>query len=94
MAELLASLNLKPEAAGTLDGLGFSAVTTAQVMVAGLGREELILQVQAALDELDPDLLLPPAFESEVAPGARRGGRGRRGGGRGRGGRRGRRGGE
>ncbi len=98
VAELLASLELKPEAAATLDGLGFSAVSTAQVMVSGLGREDLILKVQAALDGLDPDLLLPPAYESEVGPGARggRGRRGGRGGGRrgGRGGRRGRRGGE
>jgi hypothetical protein len=88
LAELLASFARKPEAAATLDGLGLSAVATAQTLLARLRegeRSDLIAQLQAALDGLDPALLELPAFERDGPRGRRgnrsgrrdRGGRGR-----------------
>ena len=66
LAELLASFERRSEAAASLDGLGISPVGTAQMLRARLveaEREDLALSVQSALDALDPELLLLPAFE-------------------------------
>ena len=70
--ELLASFARKPEAAASLDGLNISPVDTAKMLKARLveeQRDELAQKLQAALDKLDPELLLLPAYEREV-PGA------------------------
>ncbi|TAH34429.1 MAG: hypothetical protein EYC70_15930 [Planctomycetota bacterium] len=69
LAELLASFARKPEAAASHDGLSLSPVATAQMLLArltSLKRDDLAVRLQAALDALDPALLLPPAFEREL----------------------------
>ena len=74
MREVLASFERHAEAAATLDGLGLTPVSTAQMLVARLttaDRLEEAALIQAALDSLDPKLLVLPAFENV---GARRGG--------------------
>ena len=86
LEELEGSLTRKPQAAATLDGLGLSAVATARTLQARMaesGDEEGAARVQAALDALDPDYLLPPDFERQ-GPSANRLGGGRRRGGQGR----------
>ncbi len=68
VAQLLASLERRAQAAASLDGLGLSAVATAQMILARLveeEREELAETVRAALDALDPELLELPAFERQ-----------------------------
>jgi tetratricopeptide (TPR) repeat protein len=91
---VLASFDRNPNAAATLDGLGHSAVTTAQLLQQRLARRDrpaLAQTVQTALDELPPEMLEPPEFErtsrgrgpvgfEEGGGGRRRGGRGRSGG--------------
>ena len=90
VAEILTAFEKKPEAAATLDGLGLSAVATAKTLLARLterDEKDLVAQLQAALDSLDPALLELPAFEREVPPadgGGRNRGGGNRGAGRGR----------
>jgi len=71
--ELLASFARRPEAAASLDGLNISPVDTAKMLRArltdkaeGNGESELLAKLQAALDALDPDLLLLPAYERAV----------------------------
>jgi len=69
--ELLAAFERKPEASATLDGLNLSAVITANTLKARLAEDErtdLLEQLQAALDALDPDLLLPPAYDTPGRP--------------------------
>ena len=77
VAELLESFQRKPAAAANLDGLNISAVDTAKMLLARLRenqRTELATQVQKALDALDPELLLLPAYEGRgPLPGNRRG---------------------
>lgn len=71
--QILASFERRSAAAATLDGLGFTPVSTAQMLLSRLKRaeqNELAATVQAALDALDPELLILPAFENV---GARRG---------------------
>ncbi|MFT4542403.1 MAG: tetratricopeptide (TPR) repeat protein [Planctomycetota bacterium] len=66
VALILKSINGKPEAAATLDGLGLSAVATAQMLRSQLrkvGREDLADSIDKTLDALDPKLLQLPAFE-------------------------------
>ena len=88
LAELLASFDRKPEAAGTLDGLNISPADTSRQLrskLTELEREDLLTRLESALEKLDPELLQLPAYETEGQRG--RGGRGGRRG-------RGRRGGE
>jgi tetratricopeptide (TPR) repeat protein len=92
LAELLASFDRKPDAAGTLDGLNISPADTSRQLrskFTELEREDLLTRLDAALEKLDPELLQLPAYETAGQRGRGRGGRGGR-----RGGRRGRRGGE
>jgi len=82
LAELLASFERKEEAAAALDGLGISAVATARTLEERLkeaGQAELLAELQAAIEELDPELLRLPAFEAQGPPPDRRGQGGRRG---------------
>ncbi|MFO0981356.1 MAG: hypothetical protein U1E76_06305 [Planctomycetota bacterium] len=80
LSQLLESFARKPESAATLDGLGISPVATAQMLLSRLterNQQDLASKLQAALDALDPELLRPPAFETqgpppERGPGARR----------------------
>ncbi|MFH0943828.1 MAG: hypothetical protein V2A76_01410, partial [Planctomycetota bacterium] len=68
LAAILASFERKPEAAATLDGMGLSPVSTAQMLLARLTEEERLDQaavLKSALDDLDPELLLLPSFERQ-----------------------------
>jgi tetratricopeptide (TPR) repeat protein len=68
LADLLASFERKPEAAASLDGLNISPVDTAKMLRARLAdakRDDLVAQLQAALDKLDPEFLQLPAYERE-----------------------------
>jgi len=87
LEELLACFKRKPDAAATLDGLNISAVDTARMLLQRLrsqGREELASRLQAALDQLDPELLRLPAYDEGEGPRRPSGerGQGRRGRGR------------
>ena len=69
VSELLASLARKREAAASLDGLNRSPVSTARLVIARAtrdGKDELAARLQAALDLLDPELLLPPEYDRET----------------------------
>jgi len=73
--ELLAGLRLRPESAGTPDGLGLTPIATAKMLHARLaeaGDAERAELVQRALDELPPELLEPPPSE-QTGPPRRRG---------------------
>ena len=77
LAELLASFERNPDAAGTLDGLNISPADTARTLLARLteqNRNDLVEKLETALGKLDPELLKPPAYERA---GPRRPGRGR-----------------
>ena len=77
-ADVLASFERKTDAADDLDGLGFSPVGTAQMLLAKLKEgehTELATSLEAALDSLDPILLRLPEFERQ---GPRRAERNRR----------------
>jgi hypothetical protein len=68
VADLLAAFERKPESAAALDGLNLSAVDTAKMLLAHLGRSgeaELASRLQGALGALDPKLLELPAYERE-----------------------------
>ncbi len=68
VAQLLQSFERCPDAASVLDGLNFSAATTAISLWARLkarGQSELEDQLKTALDALDPALLARPGFETE-----------------------------
>ena len=77
LRETLAAFNRRPEAANVLDGLNFSAVDTAKMLMVRL--KELKRDAQAAeldaaferLRKLDPQLLALPAYEFENAPTSR-----------------------
>jgi hypothetical protein len=76
--QLLASFARKPGAAATLDGLNISPVDTARLVLARLrdrGPADLATQLEAALAQLDPDLLQLPAYErgEPGEPGSRAG---------------------
>lgn len=81
LSELLASFARCSQAAAALDGLNLSPVDTAKMLRARLTkleRVDALAQLQAALDQLDPEQLQLPAYEREPQ-GQGRGGRGRRG---------------
>jgi hypothetical protein len=64
--ELLASLQRRPQSAATLDGLNISPADTARMLRARLTRLEradLLQRLEAALAQLDPELLQLPAYE-------------------------------
>jgi len=66
LADLLASFERHAEAAASLDGLGISAVATANSLSARLaeaGREMERATLERALAELDPRLLEPAVFD-------------------------------
>ncbi|HVS17349.1 MAG TPA: hypothetical protein VMT18_02025, partial [Planctomycetota bacterium] len=73
--ELLASFERRPRSAGVLDGLGLTAVATSQMLrsrLAAGGRSELLERLDAALAALDPEVFIPPAFETFGSDGRRR----------------------
>lgn len=60
LAEILASIELRPDSAGTRDGIGVTPGETAQMLRAKLdelGRVEDVAILDAALDTVDPELL-------------------------------------
>ncbi len=66
LEKYLASFERNPDAAASLDGLNHSAVTSAILLKARLeelDRTEDVQRLQAALDALDPEMLLPPEFD-------------------------------
>jgi len=81
---ILSSFERCRDAAGSLDGMGFSPVTTARTLVARLreaGGEELAATLEAVMATLDPEHLKLPGFESlgpDGRPRVRRPGRRRR----------------
>jgi len=80
LADLVASFERCPDAAGTLDGLNLSPADTSRLLRARLEqaqRAELVARLDAALGRLDPELLRLPAYERGGAPPAS-GGRPRR----------------
>jgi tetratricopeptide (TPR) repeat protein len=73
--ELLASFARRPRSAGQLDGLGLTAVATSQMLRSRLeagGKSELLARLDAALAALDPEVFIPPAFETFGRDGRRR----------------------
>jgi tetratricopeptide (TPR) repeat protein len=73
--ELLASFARRPMSAGLLDGLGLTAVATSQMLRSRLeagGKTELLARLDAALAALDPEVFIPPAFETFGRDGRRR----------------------
>jgi hypothetical protein len=71
--ELLASLERKPEAAATQDGLNLSPMDTAWMLrmrLTELKCDDLVARLQGAIDRLDPEFLRLPAYERE-GPGRR-----------------------
>lgn len=70
---ILASFRRRPDAAASPDGLNITPVATAALLRArftAAKQGEMLAQLQAGLDALDPELLKLPAWEREV-PGAR-----------------------
>lgn len=66
LTKILASFEHNPDAAASLDGLNHSAVTSAILLKARLtelGRSADVEKLQAAMDALDPEMLLPPEFD-------------------------------
>ncbi|MBL8857536.1 MAG: hypothetical protein JNL28_03395 [Planctomycetes bacterium] len=69
---ILASFARKPEAAASPDGLNLTPVDTAKLLRARFvttKRDDMLAEIQTALDKLDPELLKPPAWDREE-PGA------------------------
>jgi len=68
LAKLIQSFERKPGAAATLDGLNISPADTARMLLQKLremGQDELVAKLEAAMAELDPELLRLPAYERE-----------------------------
>jgi hypothetical protein len=64
--ELITALRTKPEATATFDGLNLSASDTARMLRTMLRAQKLddqLAQLEAALKEVDQDLLKLPAYE-------------------------------
>ena len=71
VAEVIAGFRRAPQATPVLDGLNLSGADTARMLVARLQKGDLPEQqkaLQAAMDELDPDLLRLPDYE-RMGPG-------------------------
>ena len=86
VTEIIKSFETKPDSANALDGLNISSVDTAKMLRARLRetqQTELLEELQAALDKLDPKMLELPAYEGAGPRGGAREGSGRRGGRRG-----------
>lgn len=72
LADILASFDRRPQAAASFDGLGFSPVATAKMLLSQLQDEEgaaMRQRLQQALDQLealDPSLLELPAYERGI----------------------------
>jgi tetratricopeptide (TPR) repeat protein len=69
LAEILASFERNPEAAGSLDGLNITPVDTAKMLrssLAAAGRGTLLASLDRALAQLDPEHLQLPAYEREL----------------------------
>jgi hypothetical protein len=67
---LLESFARSPRSAATLDGLEVNAVATARMIAARAReakREDLAGRIDAALAQLDPELLLAPEYEREAS---------------------------
>ena len=82
VASVCAAFTKKPSAAASPDGLNLSPVDTAKTMrtrLTALEKKELAEKLDKALAALDPELLLPPAYEPRdpdgTRPGNRRGNR-------------------
>jgi tetratricopeptide (TPR) repeat protein len=80
LAAVEASFDRRQASAATQDGLGFTAVDTARMLLAKLReghRDEQATRLDARLQRLDPALLEPPPYERAVGParGGRRRGR-------------------
>jgi hypothetical protein len=61
--------------AGLLDGLGLTAVATSQMLRSRLeagAKTELLARLDAALAALDPEVFIPPEFETFGRDGRRR----------------------
>jgi tetratricopeptide (TPR) repeat protein len=68
---ILASFARRREASASLDGLGFSAVGTAKMLLVGLqeqGLKDHATRLQAALDSLEPEWLMLPVNERGGRP--------------------------
>jgi len=62
LADMLASFERSPQTAGTRDGMGITPGETAQMILARLRekkKDDLADQLDAALERLDPELLVP-----------------------------------
>jgi hypothetical protein len=71
LSEVQASFKRGPLAAASLDGLNHSPVTTALLLKAKfeeLEDQESLATLQTSIDELDPEMLLPPEFERNSPP--------------------------
>ncbi len=77
LRETLAAFKRRPESANVLDGLNFSAVDTAKMLMVRLKelkRDAQVAELDAAFERLrqiDPQLLALPAYEFENAPTSR-----------------------
>ena len=70
------SVARREASAATLDGLGFSAVDTAKMLLVQLAAQPALVQrLQACLASLEPALIEPPEYERGTEP-PRRGRRG------------------
>lgn len=59
---LVKSFARRPQAAGTKDGMGITPAETAQMLITRLtesGRDDLVEKIVAALETVDPELLVP-----------------------------------
>ena len=81
LEHLLAAFTRSPAAAGVLDGLNDSAVSTARMLLARLmegDHTQAAAHLEAALAALPAEALTPPAFETRTLPGRGPNARGRR----------------
>jgi hypothetical protein len=71
LQEVLAAFTRCAASSATLDGLNFSTVDTAKVLLTRLKaekRDDLVAQLEGAMRQLDPELLRLPAYEFETPP--------------------------
>jgi hypothetical protein len=70
LVQLLASIERRPDAYATQDGLNISPADTGRILLARLKetqRDDLAAKLEAALAKLDPELLRLPAYERDGA---------------------------